>query len=213
MERDPSFVELCQTLQGLIDVQKPASDSLLRRPAFLARCRLVTPDWNARRMSRIFVDGFVGKCYSNSCQVYRNGSEEDLALWVGYALARGQWWEHAWCMIDDLIIESTHPFDAYYGSDLSTEEREWLLQNHRFAYPTMHSKNVRIYTYEDGVRHAVPYQPDIHSAGIGRERDPISGKLRVGLGRPANAIINKQVAATTQQVQAPSNSDFGSGSA
>jgi hypothetical protein len=183
MNRDFSFSKLYQDLQGLIDVQSPRSDSLLTSAEFIDRCRLLTPNFHDQRAKRIYVDGFVGKCYSNSCKVYRDELEAGLKLYVGYALAYGRWWEHAWCMIGDLTIETTHWFDAYYGSELVNDECELVLSKYRCSYPPSQSKNVRIYTYECGSRRAVSYNPDIHAAGIGRERDARSGVILEGLGR------------------------------
>lgn len=183
MELEIAMLPLRETLQSLIEVQEPAADSVIASTEFQARCQLVTPNWNHQKLKRVFVDGFVGKCYSNSWKVYTDALEQSLTLWAGYALARGKWWEHAWCMIEDQIVESTYHFDTYFGCQLTKTECDIVGHRYGVTIPPVTASNVRVYTSENGIRRAVPYRAEVHAAGIGREKDPVTGAIRDGLGR------------------------------
>jgi hypothetical protein len=173
---------IVETLQSVIYVQPPRAGSLLERPEFLARCRLMTPNWREQPIDRLFVDGFVGKCYSNSWKVYRDALEDGLRLCAGYAFARGAWWEHAWCLLGDRIVESTHSYLIYFGAELTSDECTLIGRRFGVSYPPTPDR-VRVYTILDGLRRAVPYDPQLHAAGIGRERDTATGDIVEGLGR------------------------------
>jgi len=175
--------EIATALQKIIHVQRLSAGSLIDRREFWQRCRNITPHWREPPIDRIFVDGFVGKCKSNSWKVYSDAIEEGLSLWSGYAFHGGTWWEHSWCMLGNRIIETTGYFWIYYGAEHTAEEREIFGKRYRNCYPPPSANNVRIYTFVNGFREAIPYDAEMHAIGFGRERDSVTGEIKEGLGR------------------------------
>lgn len=175
--------EIVTTLRDMIGVSLPQPESLLSRKKFWSRCQLVTPNWtNFAITSRIYVDGFVGACCWNSWKVYNSGIEEGLSLWLGFAHRWGRWTEHAWCMLDQRIVETTAPYLAYYGAELDEQEREYFSKYISVSNPAL-QKIVRVATMIEGHRTHVTYDPAIYADTIGRERDPVTREIKEGLGR------------------------------
>jgi hypothetical protein len=103
--------------------------------------------WNRAKIlpdvERTYVDGYNGQCNWNSGMVVVRsvGADPmaqydlfsaifgtDLKIWRGYAYSPGigplvaGWCEHTWCMDGDTLIETTGPFVAYFGAELTDEQ-------------------------------------------------------------------------------------------
>ena len=177
--------EIERTLQGLIWVPRLNRRSLVASREFWNRCKLLTPHWHYQEPPRIYVDGFVALCKWNSWKVYTDALEAGLSLWAGYA-GSGRWTEHAWCMYQGQIVESTWGFRTYYGAELNAAEREIFRQQ----YGTMDlekAKKLWIWTMVDGRRDMIRYDEALHANTIGRERDPKTGAIKEGLGRSSKS--------------------------
>lgn len=80
----------------------------------------------------IFKKGIPSRCHQNIACYFLNNPEK-MKICTGYALSDdGMWRQHTWGLRtyktkDDVIIESTVPRVAYYGTVLSTEDA------HKFA--------------------------------------------------------------------------------
>jgi hypothetical protein len=168
-------------LRRVVHVQRPTRTAIVTQPGFWERCRLVTPDWQ-NGIDRIYVDGFARTCYWNCLKVYDNALEQNLLISCGYALWQGEWYGHAWCMLGPRIIETTMPFRAYYGATLNSNEISILRQQHQ-KHDLLTNTKLKVVTFINGYRGVVDYDPAIHAATIGRERDPQTREVKPGLGR------------------------------
>jgi hypothetical protein len=177
---------IAQTLRTLIEVRPSEPDPVVARPGFWERCQPIAlgrGGLGAFLRQRIFVDGFRGACQWNSLKVYRDALEPGLSLWCGYALYGGAWYHHAWCMLDQRIVETTVPFQIYHGAALSTEEVELFAAQYA-DLPLDSRKREMVATCKGGVRADV-WGEDVKAFAetIGRERDWQTGQLKNGLGR------------------------------
>jgi len=174
--------EIDRTLRSLIHVPRLNRGGFISRPGFWDRCCLVTPNWRDQFNHWIFVDGFENASKWNAWKVFTDSLEDGLSLWLGYALFRGSWKEHAWCMLGDRIVESTLPFRIYYGAELTGNERE-LFGKEYGGFDLVSRTNTKVFTIADCFRELVPFDPKLHGASIGRERDFKTGMIKDGLGR------------------------------
>lgn len=62
------------------------------------------------------------QCHANASRIYRSG-EFRCRIMTGFALSsNGQWNAHTWLVCEDgRVVESTYPYSAYFGVELSRE--------------------------------------------------------------------------------------------
>jgi len=176
-----SWSEIAGTLCDLVGLRPVSPSSIIRRPGFWRRCALVNPKWSWQPHSYIFVDGIVSACKWNCCRTYEQSSNGNLCIWLGFAFNRGTWWEHCWCMLGDRIVETECSHDIYYGAELTSLEYDQLASLCRRS-DLSQRRNARLWTMENGWRTMIPYDPVVHAAGLGRERDPITNEPKEALG-------------------------------
>ena len=175
---------LRSTLCDVIEVRVPKSHIVLADPEFWRDCELLTPNPRENLQSRIFVDGFDGCCHWNSWKVYSDAIEEGLSFWAGFAFGRDAWFHHEWCMLGNRIVETTAPYNLYYGARIRQSEIETI--NLRFSGVDLTGHvdpKVGVWTFVNERREVVPYDPSIYGKTIGRERDAKTSVLKEGLGR------------------------------
>ena len=155
-------------------------DSQLANPEIWPRCRRVgVNDWS----KIIYVDGFVAMCHANSWKVFSDAIEEGLSLWLGFTCLHSRWVEHAWCMLGDRIVETTYARMIYYGAELNEDERAEFVKRHSQKLAKAAERRCPVLTSVDGRRNEAKYDPLEYGQSIGRERDPVSRKIKEGLGR------------------------------
>jgi len=98
-------------------------------------------------------------------------------------------------MLGGRIIETTYARAIYYGAELNQEERTEFAERHRNKLDKAARFGCPVVTFIDGYRNEVPYDPVEYGQSVGRERDPISRQIKVGLGR--TLVGNKPTPATT----------------
>ena len=174
--------EIERTLRGLIHVPRVNVGGPVARRKFWSRCHLVTSNWRDENHRYIFVDGFVGASKWNSWKVFTDAIEDGLTLWMGYALRSGQWHEHAWCMLNNRIVETCWADRIYFGAMLIDDEIEAFGKEYG-EHDLLDRSNLHVATFVDGMLESVPYDPKEHRSGIGRERDMMTREIRKGLGR------------------------------
>lgn len=176
--------KIVDTLRSAIEVQPSDPIDLVAQPQFWNRCRKVIPGKvsDGPEKSRIFVDGFAGACRWNSLQVYTQAAEDGLSIWYGYALYGGTWYLHAWCMLSDRIVESTTPFQLYFGAALTAQECDFFME-HYGKLPSDSPKRACVITIKDGSRKHVTENVISLAQTIGQERDWRTGAVLQGLGR------------------------------
>ena len=173
--------EIAATLRNLIPVRPPMPNSLLWSTAFWRRCRRID---DGTGLNIIHVDGFAGLCFYNCWKVYSDAIEHGLSLWHGYASHWNRWSEHAWCMLGNRIIETTMTRAVYYGAELDPDERAVFADRYGvLKIRDKHWEKLQVATYIDGERTYAKYDPRVYGQTIGRERDPITGQIKEGIGR------------------------------
>ena len=184
----PVSDELCakitRNLRDSIEVRVPKAHVVLSDPDFWGRSHLLTPNPIEDLRSRVFVDGFAKCCHWNSWKVYTDAIEPGLTFWAGFAFCGASWTHHEWCMLGNRIIETTVPYNSYYGAEI--QKREFEIINQRFANVDLTQyvdPEVGVWTFLDERRQCVPYDPAVYAKTIGRERDPKTSELKEGLGR------------------------------
>lgn len=176
--------EIATKLRSFVEVRPFDAGSLVARPEFWSRCRLMKPKKrpDTPRDNRIYVDGFAGACHWNSLQVHKNSTESGLGLWSGFALHGGTWYAHSWCMIEEQIVESTAPFQLYFGARLTPDEVEHF-QNEYGTLSLDSPKRKCVITTRGGCRQHVWEDLNALSRTIGRQRDWETGEVLDGLRR------------------------------
>jgi hypothetical protein len=168
-----------RTLRGMIRVPRIYRGSQIGNATFWPRFKRLPHPWG---QNTIFVDGFVGCCHSNSCGVFTDALEAGITLWLRYACAWDNWYEHAWCMLGDRIIETTFGHAIYFVAELTTEELAEFAKRHSEHKQELR-KNLRVATFVNGERAYVEYDAAIYADSIGRERDPFTRDIQQRLGR------------------------------
>ena len=69
---------------------------------------------------RMFVEGIPGKCHENTARWWLHNQHSDIV--TGYVLAWGQWIVHNWLSDEGRVVETTHPFAAYFGVECTKNE-------------------------------------------------------------------------------------------
>lgn len=179
---------IATTLRGIIHVPRLKPGSILARPDFWVRSKLVTPNWRTQYPNRIFVDGFFRACHWNSWRVFSSQLERGLSLWHGYACYGGSWTEHSWCMLEGCIVETTSAdFRIYFGAELKPDELKMFAERWAdldfTALESSLQERLKVCTMVDGYRACVPYESAEYAHSIGRERDWKTREIKEGLGR------------------------------
>jgi hypothetical protein len=71
--------------------------------------------------NRIFMKGEISQCHRNTCRLwYANKDQVQIA--TGYALYDEKWIQHSWGIQKNRVVETTLPWEKYYGYVMTDEE-------------------------------------------------------------------------------------------
>ena len=72
---------------------------------------------------RRFVPGQANQCHQNVARMYLDPEFRTARIATGYGLSvDGTWLQHSWLIHGGKIVETTVPFEVYYGCELSDDE-------------------------------------------------------------------------------------------
>lgn len=113
-KNQPRVAELRESLleQGGEEVCFPAIEEDLM--LLLTRGALVSPETIQVR------EGVPGQCHYNSAAEWF--ADESLSIATGYVLDDGVWRQHTWCVLGDVLVETTFAREMYFGALLTHEE-------------------------------------------------------------------------------------------
>ncbi len=110
---------IVESLRKLTHIRSVSPSSLVNRPSFWTRCDVVHPKWWYDKNEPydhdpfIYVDGIVSAAKWNCWRTYTQTENGNVCIWLGFALTRGTWTEHSWCVLGSKVIETEDAHDIY----------------------------------------------------------------------------------------------------